>query len=568
MDSAIKDILASPQLLASVPAATVQQWSEQYPHIPLFRIYALLNQPERDHTTVQQTAFYTHNRALLYQLLTQPDSKLHHPSAETPTVIPAAEPVEAITENIVPVTTENTVAATAVPQIQEIEAAVQETPVAEEKQETALQVPTADIIAETPVNIAPTPTKPLSVAERILAELQEMKAERERIKSGVRENTAAYDDTTPEEVLQTTESTVTENITDNEVITHYDIDEPEMNSATSAAITATEDIYIPETADMQLPTETPDNFGEEVVTAELPDTADNTHYDSDEAEVVSIPTTAQKAPLFIPTIQDIVITDKQPPVTENIPEKTEIIEAFIEPDTDVIPVITEKPKDIVFVPEKITKPEAPDITIPEVPATAITAVGEIVVTDSILPLSTDKSTAITEMKQVTEQKTAEIIDTYDAQPESPVVPDIQQLETEAPHTFVEWLQLLDGQLQIQTAAPAPVIEEKEWIAIPRYEVEQTIAHKKEIQAEENKLFEPVFEEGEVDLFNEIDEEVTKVATESVQFRQDMMTETLAKIYTKQGKTDKALEIYNALLLKFPEKSAYFAGLIEKLQKEQ
>lgn len=135
-----------------------------------------------------------------------------------------------------------------------------------------------------------------------------------------------------------------------------------------------------------------------------------------------------------------------------------------------------------------------------------------------------------------------------------------------PHTFVEWLKLLDGNLQIQTAGTP--IENDNWIEIPRYEVEQTLAHKNEIQKEEQKLFEPNFEEGEVDLFNEIDEEVTKVASESVSFKQDMMTETLAKIYHKQGKTDKALEIYNTLLLKFPEKSAYFAALIEKIEKEK
>ncbi len=135
-----------------------------------------------------------------------------------------------------------------------------------------------------------------------------------------------------------------------------------------------------------------------------------------------------------------------------------------------------------------------------------------------------------------------------------------------PHTFIEWLKLLDGNLQIQTTEALK--EPENWIEIPRYEVEQTLAQKKEIQQEEQKLFEPNFEEGEVDLFNEIDEEVSKVATDSVQFKQDMMTETLAKIYHKQGKYDKALEIYNTLRLKFPEKSAYFAALIEKLEKEK
>lgn len=142
-------------------------------------------------------------------------------------------------------------------------------------------------------------------------------------------------------------------------------------------------------------------------------------------------------------------------------------------------------------------------------------------------------------------------------------PKLDEESIKEPHTFVEWLKLLDGNLQIQTTE---IPTEKEWIEIPQYEVQQTIANKKQIQEEENKIFTPNFEEGEIDLFNEIDEEVTKIASESVSFKQDMMTETLAKIYSKQGKIDKAIEIYNALSLKFPEKSSYFATLIQNLQK--
>ncbi len=45
----------------------------------------------------------------------------------------------------------------------------------------------------------------------------------------------------------------------------------------------------------------------------------------------------------------------------------------------------------------------------------------------------------------------------------------------------------------------------------------------------------------------------------------LVTETLAGIYAKQGNTAKAMDAYRKLALKYPEKSAYFAGLLQTLQ---
>ena len=46
---------------------------------------------------------------------------------------------------------------------------------------------------------------------------------------------------------------------------------------------------------------------------------------------------------------------------------------------------------------------------------------------------------------------------------------------------------------------------------------------------------------------------------------DLYTETLAQIYAEQGYYEQAKIIYSKLILAYPEKSAYFASLIQKIE---
>lgn len=57
-----------------------------------------------------------------------------------------------------------------------------------------------------------------------------------------------------------------------------------------------------------------------------------------------------------------------------------------------------------------------------------------------------------------------------------------------------------------------------------------------------------------------------VIARSVTERDDMITETLANIYVKQKKYDKALKAFEKLSLKYPEKNSYFATRIEEIEK--
>ena len=57
-----------------------------------------------------------------------------------------------------------------------------------------------------------------------------------------------------------------------------------------------------------------------------------------------------------------------------------------------------------------------------------------------------------------------------------------------------------------------------------------------------------------------------LAEKSVAENKDVISETLAKLYAKQGYRDKAITMYERLSLAFPEKSTYFAAEIDKLKK--
>lgn len=104
----------------------------------------------------------------------------------------------------------------------------------------------------------------------------------------------------------------------------------------------------------------------------------------------------------------------------------------------------------------------------------------------------------------------------------------------------------------------------DWLQHFKHKTEEDKAEEKEQKAlktawQKEKLAAAADEE-----IDEIPEFIFKQAMDSISMESDLISESLAQILTKQGKYDKAIAMYKKLSLRNPEKSTYFANLIQEL----
>ena len=154
-----------------------------------------------------------------------------------------------------------------------------------------------------------------------------------------------------------------------------------------------------------------------------------------------------------------------------------------------------------------------------------------------------------EKQQVTDDasgvdRTLSLIDAFlSSLPEEPSAPGIITLPIEAATDYTTYL-MQEPQEESAASEAASKMKGQEWI--------DNFLEK----SEEQPLIASVAEEEE--------EESEKIEEEPEE--ESYFTETLAKIYVKQQRYSKALEIITRLNLKYPEKNAYFADQIRFLEK--
>ena len=127
------------------------------------------------------------------------------------------------------------------------------------------------------------------------------------------------------------------------------------------------------------------------------------------------------------------------------------------------------------------------------------------------------------------------------------------------HSFGEWLQLTSVKTVKRDPEPADAHEPMEQINFPL-----------EDDSAKQKKFDLIDKFIESDPKISPDSDVADVDIKSsVKLnKEELMTETLAKVYLEQKKYKKAIQAYKILSLKYPEKSSFFADRIKAVKQLQ
>lgn len=155
-------------------------------------------------------------------------------------------------------------------------------------------------------------------------------------------------------------------------------------------------------------------------------------------------------------------------------------------------------------------------------------------------------------------------------------PELHQPKKAEPESFVDWLNLLkknNGQSYEQIQQQVSSEMAKQQSQRPKEEKTQPAktADPGQRREKQKAIIDSIIEKNPGAIRARENQKFFNAevkARESLLESEHLVTETLARIYALQGSVNKAIRAYEILSLKYPQKSAYFATLIEKLKTNQ
>lgn len=145
-------------------------------------------------------------------------------------------------------------------------------------------------------------------------------------------------------------------------------------------------------------------------------------------------------------------------------------------------------------------------------------------------------------------------------------PELNKVEVSEPSSFTDWLKILQKENHTfqtnVTTASSEARKNKE-----NEPIKAEIDKKKSSSTQNKQIIDKIIESdpGRIKLGTNKFFTPAIDAKQSLLENEHLVTETLAKIYALQGNISKAIRAYEILSLKFPQKSVYFASLIQKLK---
>lgn len=267
--------------------------------------------------------------------------------------------------------------------------------------------------------------------------------------------------------------------------------------------------------------------------------------------------------------------------------------ALIAPDREVLYYYLHqlKPTWLTETAKPITEPATPlPVKLPNEPNLNPVTVGslpELSLPDGVVAPIMDTTAALAIEETLTVEITTDI-DDVNVVEENALEQNIVKDITNEAHSFDEWLSLLSNkQNNVKMAEVIETNEEptsKVTTPISVKNITETIEPSIDEKAAIKTQIDEVVAKSNVNNFQGILERFIKenpsisrpkseffnpinMARQSVEEDEELVTETLANLYYKQGNYKKAIRAYEKLCLLYPSKLAYFASLIKKIKSE-